>query len=64
MHQSNLFNHAVILNKHFAKQIRKVLGFKTAFKFGYENKIKNLLIKNSLKKRMLIQKLTKCIQEN
>lgn len=71
--QSDLFNaskqfylnpYSYFGNKHFAKQIRKVLGFKTAFKFGYENQIKNLLIKNSLKKRMLIQKLTKCIQEN
>ena len=51
-------------NKHYVKPIRKVLGFKTEFKFGYENQIKNLLIKNPLKKRILIQKLTKCIQEN
>ena len=50
--------------KHFSKQIRKVLGFKTEFKFGYENQIKKLLIKNPQKRNILIKKLTQCIQEN
>lgn len=50
--------------KHFTKQIRKELGFKTEFKFGYDNQIKKLLSKNLEKKEALVQKLERCVEEN